>query len=133
MFDRVCSVDGCEARHKARGWCDTHYRRWYREGDPEALTTRSQPGATNPMWRGDSVGYAGAHIRVQVARGSASECSFDETHAGPYHWAFDHVNATSVRVDARRGFELTYSTDPDEYIPLCVSCHRTFDRQPANA
>lgn len=29
MSDRTCSVDGCDKPHAARGWCDTHYRRWY--------------------------------------------------------------------------------------------------------
>jgi hypothetical protein len=28
----TCSVDGCEGRPHARGWCDTHYRRWRRKG-----------------------------------------------------------------------------------------------------
>lgn len=30
----VCSVDGCQRTVQARGWCDTHYWRWYRHGDP---------------------------------------------------------------------------------------------------
>lgn len=30
-----CSVDGCEGRVIARGYCNTHYRRWNRYGDPE--------------------------------------------------------------------------------------------------
>lgn len=34
MADRTCSVDGCENPHIARGWCDTHYRRWRKHGDP---------------------------------------------------------------------------------------------------
>lgn len=33
---RQCSVEGCERKHRARGWCDTHYRRWKRHGHPFA-------------------------------------------------------------------------------------------------
>lgn len=31
-----CSVDECSNRIVARGWCDTHYRRWARKGSPQA-------------------------------------------------------------------------------------------------
>ena len=29
-----CSIDGCENRSCARGWCDMHWKRWKRHGDP---------------------------------------------------------------------------------------------------
>jgi hypothetical protein len=29
-----CSIDGCENTVLARGWCRTHYLRWYKHGDP---------------------------------------------------------------------------------------------------
>lgn len=31
---RVCSVEGCERRHKCRGFCNGHYQRWTAHGDP---------------------------------------------------------------------------------------------------
>jgi hypothetical protein len=31
---RLCSIDGCNKPHDARGWCDTHYARWKRFGNP---------------------------------------------------------------------------------------------------
>lgn len=33
---KTCVIEGCERRHKARGWCDLHYNRWQRLGDPRA-------------------------------------------------------------------------------------------------
>ena len=33
---RICSVDGCGKRHYARGWCQPHWKRWNKHGDPEA-------------------------------------------------------------------------------------------------
>lgn len=41
-----CSVDGCESPAKARGWCDKHYRRWKRLGDPEAEVKQWKPLGT---------------------------------------------------------------------------------------
>lgn len=35
---RPCAVDGCASDASVRGWCDKHYRRWKKHGDP--LTTQ---------------------------------------------------------------------------------------------
>ena len=31
---RICSIEGCDKPIKARGWCENHYYRWKRHGDP---------------------------------------------------------------------------------------------------
>lgn len=41
MAERTCSVDGCERGHRARGWCEMHYRRWKKYGDPGELESRN--------------------------------------------------------------------------------------------
>lgn len=30
----TCSVEGCEKLARVRGWCQMHYSRWHRHGDP---------------------------------------------------------------------------------------------------
>lgn len=32
--DRKCSIEGCENKHRARGWCNMHHQRWIKHGDP---------------------------------------------------------------------------------------------------
>lgn len=32
----ICTVAGCAERARARGWCNTHYRRWQRHGETQA-------------------------------------------------------------------------------------------------
>lgn len=35
MSDEPCTIDGCESTHRIRrGWCNAHYLRWLRHGDP---------------------------------------------------------------------------------------------------
>ncbi len=33
----LCKIDGCNKPVIARGWCENHYRRWKRHGDPETM------------------------------------------------------------------------------------------------
>lgn len=40
----TCSVDGCDNPHSARGWCNKHYQRAKRWGDPLGLDPRLKPG-----------------------------------------------------------------------------------------
>ena len=34
MAKRTCSIEGCEGKFLARGWCRKHYQRWRKNGDP---------------------------------------------------------------------------------------------------
>lgn len=38
MAQRICSIDGCERKHYARGWCNSHYHSYRRYGDPLRAT-----------------------------------------------------------------------------------------------
>ena len=34
---KTCSVPGCTETHRSKGYCESHYRRWRRHGDPEKV------------------------------------------------------------------------------------------------
>jgi hypothetical protein len=33
-FRRTCSIEGCESDFYAKGWCNKHWTRWRKHGDP---------------------------------------------------------------------------------------------------
>jgi hypothetical protein len=41
---RMCSVDGCNKKHEARGYCREHYKRFMLHGDPLTIKQES-PGS----------------------------------------------------------------------------------------
>lgn len=51
---RTCSIEGCEGTHSARGWCNRHYQRWLRWGDPTYSRPKFEPehGTTTKYRRG---------------------------------------------------------------------------------
>jgi len=45
-----CSIDGCERRSRCRGWCDGHYSRWLRYGDPCGSKARETTPLEERFW-----------------------------------------------------------------------------------
>lgn len=46
MNERICSIEDCPEPIKARGWCNAHWLRWKRHGDPTGGGARIVWGAT---------------------------------------------------------------------------------------
>lgn len=47
----TCSIEGCESPAHCRGWCRSHYMRWYRYGDPHL----KGPTSEDLFWRNVAV------------------------------------------------------------------------------
>lgn len=45
---RVCSIEGCDRPVKTRGWCNAHYQRWYKTGDPTKIRPARWDGYERP-------------------------------------------------------------------------------------
>ena len=72
---KICSIDGCERRHLARGWCGNHYQRWSSHGDPlagdtryatpeESFAARVAWDGEHLIWIGSSDGHGYGHLKV---------------------------------------------------------------------
>lgn len=49
MQDRTCSIDGCDKPRYGKRWCNTHYMRWRRHGDPHrGGAVKRQSGTGQP-------------------------------------------------------------------------------------
>lgn len=116
----TCTVDGCSRKHKARGYCVMHYRRWARTS--EVGIAGPKRGSEHARWTGGNATYQAVHLRLRKQRGSAAAhvCDCGDT---AKHWAYDNADPGELRhADGRR-----YSTDLAHYRPLCVPCHSRFD------
>lgn len=64
MAQRTCSIDDCDRPYYGRGWCNAHYARWRRHGDPQRGGTVRDLGHES-MWdvsterRGDCLIWTG--------------------------------------------------------------------------
>lgn len=54
---RICSVPDCGKRHFGHGWCEGHYERWRKYGDPTASSPKV--GLLNKFIREIAVHYEG--------------------------------------------------------------------------
>jgi hypothetical protein len=76
MTTRTCTVDGCNRPHDARGYCNTHYRRWRLYGDPlepSHVATRgvcSFDGCTNAH---RSQGFCSTHYKQARREGTVTK------------------------------------------------------------
>lgn len=43
MAHRTCSIEGCPSPVYCRGWCERHYTRWRRHGDPTTYLYTNEP------------------------------------------------------------------------------------------
>lgn len=59
-----CKIDGCEKPSKTKGWCQTHYYRWYVHGDPTVVNHASGERSWN--WNGGRVVDTKGYVRVKV-------------------------------------------------------------------
>lgn len=64
----ICSIEGCEVRHYARGWCRRHWRVWRKHGDAAHNYTRPKPGPEDGV-------CVVPDCHQPVRSGGGSECS----------------------------------------------------------
>lgn len=74
------------------------------------------------------IGYLAAHDRVYRARGIATAHPCVSCPAQAKDWAL-RKDAGTRQIDPGTGY--AFSPDPDDYQPMCRSCHSRYDRAAA--
>lgn len=72
---KPCAVDGCTRPLLARGWCNSHYRRWMQSGSTELKPlAKDQPCAVGPCSRlAHARGLCFAHYERLLTTGGVAE------------------------------------------------------------
>lgn len=116
---KTCTIAGCESKHYARGWCDMHYRRWKRHGDPlgggeryatpeEAFEARTEPLVGDPahlIWTGSTDGNGYGQLSVNGRLVLAHRYAYEREHGPiPDGKVIDHMcwERSCVNVDHLR-------------------------------
>jgi hypothetical protein len=52
MTERTCAIEGCDrpVPRNRKGWCEMHYGRWWRHGDPTVLIRERDPSTVATRW-----------------------------------------------------------------------------------
>ena len=96
----VCSIEGCEAKVLARGWCNKHYKRWRRHGDPTTTKVKRWQTLEERFW--SKVDIKGENdcwewTAVKYGRSREYGCFYDNGKGIPAHrFAYELVNETKV-------------------------------------
>lgn len=109
---RLCSVEGCEKKHRRNGYCDHHSARVRRHGDPHKL---------NYFWKKESDEERKAAIK-------ASQRRYDKTPKGKAA----HVLKRHRRRQRQGGMEVKLSTTEvlfilDHFSHKCFACETPRD------
>lgn len=93
------------------------------------LQSLGRPGVRSPSWKGDGVGYAGAHYRVRTQKGAAEDHPCADCGAPAREWSYVGGCPRERVTDGTESMPpgLRYSPDPDRYLPRCKSCHTYHD------
>lgn len=120
-----CNTPGCTrpVRSAAAGLCRDCDRRSRRRGRGGIYDAGTGPNAR--AWKGAAVTYAGAHERTIYLHGPATGYRCTRCTARANEWAL-LPGALTVAVSPGG---LRYSPEPDDYTPLCHTCHRQLDAQ----
>lgn len=91
---RTCTLDDCDLPHVARGYCNGHYQRWYKYGDPLAVGRGPQQTASDRFW---SRVVGGDMDSCWIWQGATNAAGygrfFDHRDHQAHRWAYENMRA----------------------------------------
>lgn len=119
---RLCAAPECDRDSFKRGYCNKHYKRVYRYGDPH--TTLRAP--TESVTRDERIEWVKQYKLTQ----GCADCGYNSHHAA---LDFDHRPGTTKVRDIKSGKTFGWAALQEEVAKcdvVCANCHRvrTYDR-----
>lgn len=126
-----CVAPKCTSEDiRAHGLCGMHYQRLRKHGSVE-YNGRERYGADHHRWKGEEIGYGGAHERVQSVRGKASEHQCVDCTEQAAEWSYRGGSQKELTKPVKGGngavYMVAYSPDLTDYDPRCKTCHKRYD------
>ena len=97
MANASCSVDGCEAPARTRGWCPMHYQRWRAHGDvggAALLTNRRMPATERFFSKVTTDPSSGCWVWTGALTGGYGQFRVDGRSVSAHRWAYQHLTGT---------------------------------------
>lgn len=120
-----CAFESCGRKAKVKGWCATHYAQIQRGETPYPIKPRARN--TGPT-------YLSIHQTLKRKFGPARDYPCEICDDQAEQWCLyvpAHVRPNLPVDPTFNGF--AFSTNLDDYAPLCRSCHSRLDNRPAPA
>ncbi len=97
-MELTCAIEGCVLPPKYRGWCNGHYRRWVRWGDPLGGRVKDGRRCTAPGCEAKhyGLGYCQVHYSKAKRRPHRKSTKACSACGGPYYargWCKTHYRA----------------------------------------
>ena len=135
MTRKICSIENCNRRAITRGWCQKHYARWTRHGDPNiVLTPGYGPGGRSKQrniargLKARGLTYQEIGNLLEVSRQRAQQLvTFTRKEAEQVKVKHNSECYFCHKRDGKLEFHHVTYTKNARVILLCASCHKKLD------
>lgn len=88
---KICSIEGCDSRIQARGWCSKHYKRWRQHGDPLKTLTKINLDRGSNYTHADSMRWTRYRITPEEYEALLKKCMICGETKGKLCVDHDHI------------------------------------------
>jgi DNA-binding XRE family transcriptional regulator len=110
MRSKICSLENCERKHKAKGWCNLHYRRFLRHGDP---TKSLKNTGSDPLYFWQTIKITSDITKCWEWNG----CPYNNGYGATYFL----IEGKRCKLAHRVAYYLFYNHNPSK-LEVCHSC-----------
>lgn len=146
---RTCSIEECENKHEAHGWCNKHYVRWLKYGDPlYKYESKSKCQIDECENKHQAQGYCKKHYQSYYIKKRTSPSVFEKSlkerfeestklnpETGCIEWikCLDHGYGVFTKNNKKtRAHRISYELYKEEILEGMLVCHSCDNRKCVN-